>query len=88
MNIDNWGGGVTGLWKSDARSGLGNASFSDGLIEVIGFSDVLHMGQVQVGMEEPFRLGQGKCVELKSKSRSKIITLQIDGEPLEFITPF
>jgi hypothetical protein len=46
------------------------------------------MGQVQVGMEEPFRLGQGKCVELKSKSRSKIITLQIDGEPLEFITPF
>ena len=56
--------------------------------EVIGFSDVLHMGQVQVGMEEPFRLGQGKCVELKSKSRSKIITLQIDGEPLEFITPF
>lgn len=79
---------MTGLWRSDSRNGLGNASFSDGLIEVIGFSDVLHMGQVQVGMEEPFRLGQGRCVELRSKSRSKIITLQIDGEPLEFITPF
>ncbi len=88
LNIDNWGGGVTGLWRSDSRNGLSNASFSDGLIEVIGFSDVLHMAQVQVGMEEPFRLGQGKCVQLKSKSRSKIITLQIDGEPLEFITPF
>ena len=41
---------MTGLWRSDSRNGLGNASFSDGLIDVIGFSDEMHMGQVQVGM--------------------------------------
>lgn len=46
------------------------------------------MGQVQVGMDEPFQIGQGKVIKLKSKVDNKIIPLQIDGEPLEFITPF
>ena len=34
-------------------------SYSDGLLEIIGLSDVVHMGQVQVGMDSPFILGQG-----------------------------
>ena len=52
MNIDYWGGGVTELWK---YGGEGNDfvkdSYSDGLLEVIGFTDIVHMGQVQVGMD-------------------------------------
>lgn len=55
---------------------------------MIGLTDVLHMGQVQVGMEVPFQVGQGKCIRLQSKSSNKIISFQIDGEPFEFITPF
>lgn len=58
------------------------------MIEVIGLTDVLHMGQVQVGMEMPFQVGQGKHIRLQSKSSNKIIPFQIDGEPFEFITPF
>jgi hypothetical protein len=46
------------------------------------------MGQVQVGMDEPFQVGQGKVIRLKSKIENKIIPLQIDGEPIEIITPF
>ena len=29
---------------------------------MIGLSDVLHMGQVQVGMDDPFQIGQGKVI--------------------------
>lgn len=88
LNIDNWGGGVTGLWKADSQRNFRKQSFSDGVIEVIGLTDVLHMGQVQIGMDEPFQIGQGKVIRLTSCSDNQIIPLQIDGEPLEFITPF
>jgi diacylglycerol kinase (ATP) len=82
LNIDNWGGGVTGLWKPDSQRNFRKQSFSDGLIEVIGLTDVLHMGQVQIGMDEPFQIGQGKIIRLTSCSDNQIIPLQIDGEPL------
>lgn len=49
------------------------------MIEVIGLTDVLHMGQVQVGMEVPFQVGQGRKITLASKSKNKIIPFQIDG---------
>lgn len=29
------------------------------MMEVIGLSDIVHMGQVQVGMDSPFQLAQG-----------------------------
>ena len=58
LNIRHWGGGVTGLW--DQNNEFQKQSYSDGLIEVIGLSDVIHMGQVQMGMDSPFQLGQGK----------------------------
>ena len=43
------------------------ARLGDGLLEVIGLTDVLHMGQVQVGMDEPYQVGQGSIIRLKSK---------------------
>lgn len=87
LNINYWGGGVTQLWKADPKV-FKKDSFGDGIIQVIGLSDVLHMGQVQVGMDEPFPIGQGKIIELTSKVDNKIIPLQIDGQPIQLITPF
>jgi hypothetical protein len=58
------------------------------MLEVLGLTDILHMGQVQVGMDEPFQVGQGHRLVLRSKSDNRIVPLQIDGEPMEFITPF
>jgi diacylglycerol kinase (ATP) len=86
LNIHHWGGGVTDLWKSKTN-GFAKDSFSDGLLEVIGLSDILHMGQVQVGMDEPFQVGQGRVIRFKSKEDNQVIPLQIDGEPIQIITP-
>lgn len=57
LNIFHWGGGVTNLWE--ANGNFTKQSYSDGLLEIIGLSDVVHMGQVQVGMDSPFQLAQG-----------------------------
>ena len=51
----------------DSRERFDRNSHCDGMLEVIGLSDVLHMGQVQVGMDEPFMVGQGKVIKIKSK---------------------
>jgi hypothetical protein len=32
LNINNWGGGVTGLWKPDSIKNFVKDSFSDGII--------------------------------------------------------
>lgn len=57
LNIFHWGGGVTNLWQSTTE--FSSQSFSDGQLEIVGLSDVVHMGQVQVGMDSPFQLAQG-----------------------------
>ena len=77
LNIDHWGGGVTELWKTK-NSQFRKDSYSDGMLEVIGLSDVLHMGQVQVGMDEPFQVGQGRVIKFKSKVDNEIIPVQMD----------
>lgn len=80
LNIFHWGGGVTGLWDTGTGSGgWSKQSFSDGLLEVIGLSDVVHMGQVQVGMDSPFQLAQGSIIEITSMKPNLPIPIQIDG---------
>lgn len=49
------------------------------MLEIIGLTDILHMGQVQVGMDEPFQVGQGKIIRIKSKEDNRVIPIQIDG---------
>lgn len=48
-------------------------------MEVIGLSDVLHMGQVQIGMDSPFQLGQGSVIEITSLQPNIPIPIQMDG---------
>ena len=79
LNIDHWGGGVTGLWKTNPQEHFVKDSHSDGMLEIIGLTDILHMGQVQVGMDEPFQVGQGKVIRIKSKEDNRVIPIQIDG---------
>lgn len=50
---------MTNLWKEVSQNKkFQKQSISDGKIEVIGLSDVIHMGQVQVGLDEAFQLAQ------------------------------
>ena len=47
------------MWEANPGSRFSKQSYSDGLMEIIGLSDIVHMGQVQVGMDAPFQLAQG-----------------------------
>eukprot|EP00808_Paulinella_micropora_P026939 g1772.t1 len=53
-------------------------SFNDGLLEVVGIRNSLHMIQIQVGLTRAIRLGQGKEVLLET---AKPTLVQVDGEP-------
>lgn len=77
LNIFHWGGGVTNLWQPNET--FVKQSYSDGIMEVIGLSDVLHMGQVQIGMDSPFQLGQGSVIEITSLQPNIPIPIQMDG---------
>lgn len=50
----------------------------DGLIEVVAFKSLFHLGQVQVGLAKALRLCQGRSVCLHV---SGSLPLQVDGEP-------
>ncbi len=55
---------------------------------MIGLSDAIHMGQVQVGLDEAFQLAQCEVIEIVAVKPNQIIPFQIDGEPMELISPF
>ena len=89
LNIFHWGGGVTNLWKETVQNKkFSKQSLSDGKIEVIGLSDAIHMGQVQVGLDEAFQLAQAKVIEIIASKPNQVVPMQIDGEPMELISPF
>lgn len=53
-------------------------SISDGVIEVMGIVSSFHMAQLQVGLNKPIRLGQGRNVRIVMK---EAFPVQADGEP-------
>ena len=80
LNITHWAGGAGDLWKTS--SSFKRQSMDDGIIEVLGVTDMLHLGQVQVGMDLPLQLCQGRRVEIKSIGKfTGKVAFQIDGEP-------
>lgn len=53
-------------------------SISDGVIEVMGIVSSFHMAQLQVGLNKPIRLGQGRKIRLVMRESFPV---QADGEP-------
>lgn len=80
---------MTNLWKEEVqKKKFSKQSLSDGRIEVIGLTDAIHMGQVQVGLDEAFQLGQAEVIEIIALKANEVVPIQIDGEPMELISPF
>ncbi|XP_070769505.1 diacylglycerol kinase theta [Enoplosus armatus] len=77
LNIPSWGSGAD-LWGSEVDGRHGKPSIHDGLLEVVGVTGVVHMGQVQSGMRSGIRIAQGNYIRL---TVSKPIPVQVDGEP-------
>ncbi|XP_008325453.1 diacylglycerol kinase theta isoform X2 [Cynoglossus semilaevis] len=77
LNIPSWGSGAD-LWGSEVDSRHGKPSIDDGLLEVVGVTGVVHMGQVQSGLRSGIRIAQGNYIRL---TVSKPIPVQVDGEP-------
>ncbi|KAG7218146.1 hypothetical protein INR49_009047 [Caranx melampygus] len=77
LNIPSWGSGAD-LWGSEVDGCHGKPSIDDGLLEVVGVTGVVHMGQVQSGLRSGIRIAQGNYIRL---TVSKPIPVQVDGEP-------
>jgi diacylglycerol kinase (ATP) len=86
LNIKYWGGGVE-PWSLGSKSSsasltdtIPQQSINDGLLEVFGIYSSFHIAQMNVGLAEPYRIGQAHNVSIKLKKR---YPMQIDGEPWE-----
>lgn len=80
LNITHWAGGAGDLWPPSST--YKRQSMGDGIIEVLGVADMVHLGQVQVGMDQPLQISQGRAVEIKSIDQfTGKVAFQIDGEP-------
>ncbi|KAM6980369.1 LOW QUALITY PROTEIN: diacylglycerol kinase theta [Aplochiton taeniatus] len=77
LNIPSWGSGAD-LWGSEADSRYAKPRIDDGMLEVVGVTGVVHMGQVQSGLRCGIRIAQGNYVRI---TVTKPIPVQVDGEP-------
>ncbi|XP_049486080.1 diacylglycerol kinase theta [Panthera uncia] len=77
INIPSWGSGAD-LWGSESDSRFERPRMDDGLLEVVGVTGVMHMGQVQGGLRSGIRIAQGSYFRV---TLLKATPVQVDGEP-------
>ncbi|EDO34591.1 predicted protein [Nematostella vectensis] len=77
LNIGSWAAGAD-LWGPDKDDEFRPSSYCDCLVEVVGLTGVMQMGQIQSGIRSGVRLAQGAQINIKLKCE---IPVQIDGEP-------
>ncbi|XP_029458619.1 diacylglycerol kinase theta [Rhinatrema bivittatum] len=77
LNIPSWGSGAD-LWGANSDSHYEKPRIDDGLLEVVGVTGVVHMGQVQSGLRSGIRIAQGSYFRV---TLLKPVPLQVDGEP-------
>nr|CAH8831940.1 unnamed protein product [Trichobilharzia regenti] len=81
LNILSWGGGAN-PWSVEKDDEFVKPTHYDGLLEVVGISGVVHMGQIYSGLGTGIRLAQAAHLKILLKSE---LPIQVDGEP--FIHP-
>ncbi|XP_070533856.1 diacylglycerol kinase theta-like isoform X12 [Ptychodera flava] len=79
LNIGSWGSGADIWGQDDDGSGRWKKSSpSDGNLEVVGLTGIVHMGQIQSGLRTGVRLAQGSHIRIWMNSDMPV---QVDGEP-------
>ncbi|VDO03540.1 unnamed protein product [Rodentolepis nana] len=77
LNILSWGAGAN-PWGVEKDEAFTKPTHYDGLLEVVGVTGVVHMGQIFSGLRTGTRLAQGGHIRITLKSD---IPVQVDGEP-------
>nr|CAG4643704.1 EOG090X00MP [Lepidurus arcticus] len=77
LNILSWGSGAN-PWGPEREESFSKPNHWDGMLEVVGVTGVLHLGQIQSGLRSAIRIAQGGHIKIKMHSEMPI---QVDGEP-------
>jgi len=75
VNINSYAGG-TNLWTMPKP--WEQQKMNDGVVEVVAFNGLAHLGQIKTGLAKAIPLCQGKKLEIISSDR---VPMQLDGEP-------
>ncbi|XP_065170988.1 diacylglycerol kinase theta isoform X4 [Atheta coriaria] len=77
LNILSWGSGAN-PWGPEKEDQFSKPNHWDGMLEVVGVTGVVHLGQIQSGMRSAMRIAQGGHIKIHLHSD---IPVQVDGEP-------
>lgn len=58
MNSISWASGAN-LWGPEKEDQFAKPTHYDGMLEVVGLTGVVHMGQIQSGLRSAIRIAQG-----------------------------
>nr|CAD7198846.1 unnamed protein product [Timema douglasi] len=77
LNILSWGSGAN-PWGPEKEDHFSKPNHWDGMLEVVGVTGVVHLGQIQSGLRSAMRIAQGGHIKIHLNSD---IPVQVDGEP-------
>ena len=66
-----WGSGAN-PWGQEKDDTFSKPNHYDGMLEIVGITGVLHMGQIQSGLRSGIRIAQGGHVSILSRGSSFI----------------
>uniref|UniRef100_A0A6P7G6K9 Diacylglycerol kinase n=1 Tax=Diabrotica virgifera virgifera TaxID=50390 RepID=A0A6P7G6K9_DIAVI len=72
-----WGSGAN-PWGPEKDDQFSKPNHWDGMLEVVGVTGVVHLGQIQSGLRSAMRIAQGGHIKIHLNSD---IPVQVDGEP-------
>ncbi|KAK7867599.1 hypothetical protein R5R35_005292 [Gryllus longicercus] len=77
LNILSWGSGAN-PWGPEKEDHFTKPNHWDGMLEVVGVTGVVHLGQIQSGLRSAMRIAQGGHIKIHLNSD---VPVQVDGEP-------
>ncbi|XP_073992573.1 diacylglycerol kinase theta isoform X4 [Rhodnius prolixus] len=77
LNILSWGSGAN-PWGQEKEDQFSKPNHWDGMLEVVGVTGVVHLGQIQSGLRSAMRIAQGGHIKIHIHSDMPV---QVDGEP-------
>ncbi|RWS29494.1 diacylglycerol kinase theta-like protein [Leptotrombidium deliense] len=77
LNILSWGSGAN-PWGPEKEDQFSKPTHYDGMLEIVGVTGIVHMGQIQSGLRSAMRIAQGGHIRIRINTEMPV---QVDGEP-------